>query len=207
MTALEPTAFVVDDDPAVRRSMFALLSAGGIRAETYSSAREFFAAFDPQRPGCVVLDLLLHGENGLDVLKDLGSRPLHPPVIVLTAHGSVPTSVEALRAGAIDFIEKPMRPTTLLARIKEAFAIDSSERHSRTQRAAVEERARRLSAREREVASLLMTGKRSKEIASDLGISVRTVEGYRARLLQKMQAESAPHLVTMLLVNDVKLRP
>jgi FixJ family two-component response regulator len=206
MTALEPTVFVVDDDPAVQRSIIALLSAGGIRAETYSSAREFWDAFDPQRPGCVVLDLLLRGENGLDVLQELRSRPVHPPVIVLTAHGSVPTSVQALRAGAIDFIEKPMRPTALLARIREAFEIDARERIARAQRSAIEERARRRSGRERDVAYLLMTGKRSKEIAAELGISVRTVEGYRARLLQKMQAESAPHLVTMLLVNDVKLR-
>jgi two-component system, LuxR family, response regulator FixJ len=206
MTALEPTVFVVDDDPALRRSIIALLSAGGIRAETYSSAREFWDAFDPQRPGCVVLDLLLRGENGLDVLQDLRSRPVRPPVIVLTAHGSVPTSVQALRAGAIDFIEKPMRPTALMARIREAFEIDARERIARAQRSAIEERARRLSRRERDVAYLLMTGKRSKEIAAELGISVRTVEGYRARLLQKMQAESAPHLVTMLLVNDVKLR-
>jgi two-component system response regulator FixJ len=206
MTALEPTVFIVDDDPAVRSSIFALLSAGGIRVEMYASGREFLDVFDPQRPGCVILDLLLRGENGLDVLQELRSRPVHPPVIVLTAHGSVPTSVQALRGGAIDFLEKPTRPTALLARVQDAFEIDSRERVARAQRSVVEERARRLSGRERDVAHLLMTGMRSKEIAAELGISVRTVEGYRARLLQKMQAESAPHLVTMLLVNDVKLR-
>ena len=207
MTAIEPSVFVVDDDPAMRRSMLALLSAQGIRTETYPSGREFLESFDPQRSGCVVLDLLLRGESGMDVLDDLHSRPLHPPVIVLTAHGSVPASVRGLRAGAFDFIEKPMRPATLLGRIKEAFELDARERRAGEQRSVVEERARRLSAREREVASLLMTGKRSKEIASELGISVRTVEGYRARLLEKMQAQSAAHLVTMLLANGVKLRP
>jgi len=206
MTAMAPTVFVVDDDAALRRSIVALLSAGGIRAETYSSAREFLDAFDPERPGCVILDLLLRGENGLDVLQELRSRPVHPPVIVLTAHGSIPTSVQAMRSGAIDFIEKPMRPTALVSRIQEALEIDSRERAARAQRSVIVERARRLSGRERDVAYLLMAGKRSKEIAAELGISVRTVEGYRARLLQKMQAESAPHLVTMLLVNDVKLR-
>ena len=207
MTAIEPSVFVVDDDPAMRRSMLALLSAQGIRAETYPSGREFLAAFDPERPGCIVLDLLLRGESGMNVLDELGSRPLHPPVIVLTAHGSVSASVQTLRAGAFDFIEKPMRPVTLLARIREAFELDAQGRRASEQRSVVEERARRLSAREREVASLLMTGKRSKEIASELGISVRTVEGYRARLLEKMQAQSAAHLVTMLLANGVKLRP
>jgi two-component system response regulator FixJ len=207
MTAGSPTVFVVDDDPALRKSLHALLSAAGLQTETYPSAREFLAAFDAQRPGCLVLDLLLRGgENGLALLEDLQARPLHPPIIVLTAHGSVPTSVQALRAGAIDFIEKPMRPRALIARIREALDIDAREREARGHRLAVRERARRLSPREREIAELLMQGKRSKEIAVSLDISVRTVEGYRARLLHKMQAESAPHLVTMLLVSDVKLR-
>jgi FixJ family two-component response regulator len=206
MRAIEPSVFVVDDDPAMRRSMLALFSAQGIRTETYPSGREFLAAFDPQRPGCVVLDLLLRGESGMDVLDDLRARPLHPPVIVLTAHGTVPASVQVLRAGAFDFIEKPMRPATLLARIREAFELDARERFASQHRTVIEERARRLSARERAVARLLMAGKRSKEIASELGISVRTIEGYRARLLEKMQAQSAAHLVTMLLANGVKLR-
>jgi FixJ family two-component response regulator len=207
MTAASPTVFVVDDDPALRRSLHTMLSAAGLQTETYPSARDFLAAFDAQRPGCLVLDLLLRGgENGLDLLEDLQARPMHPPIIVLTAHGSVPTSVHALRAGAIDFIEKPMRPAALIARIREAFDIDAREREARGQRLAVQERARRLSPREREIAALLMEGKRSKEIAGSLGISVRTVEGYRARLLHKMQAESAPHLVTMLLLTAVKLR-
>jgi two-component system, LuxR family, response regulator FixJ len=206
MTAASPTVFIVDDDPALRKSLHAMLSAAGFQAETYPSAREFLAAFDAQRPGCLVLDLLLRGESGLALLEDLQSRPMHPPIIVLTAHGSVPTSVQALRAGAIDFIEKPMRPAALIARIQEAFDIDSRDRDARAQRIVIQERARRLSSREREIAALLMDGKRSKEIAMSLGISVRTVEGYRARLLHKMHADSAPHLVTMLLVSDVKLR-
>src|SRR5262249_30017834 len=167
MMPIEPSVFVVDDDPAMRRSMLALLSAQGIRTETYPSGREFLASFDPQRPGCVVLDLLLRGESGIDVLDHLRSRPLHPPVIVLTAHGSVPASVQVLRAGAFDFIEKPMRPATLLARIREAFEADAQERVASEQRSVIEERARRLSARERTVAGLLMTGKRSKEIADE----------------------------------------
>jgi FixJ family two-component response regulator len=207
MTSTSPTVFVVDDDPALRKSLHAMLGAAGFQTETYPSAREFLAGFDPQRPGCLVLDLLLRGgENGLELLRNLQARPVHPPVIVLTGHGSVPTSVQALRGGAIDFIEKPLRPAALIARIREAIDIDARERDTRGHHQAVHERARRLSARERQIAALLMDGKRSKEIATTLGISVRTVEGYRARLLHKMQAESAPHLVTMLLVNEVKLR-
>jgi two-component system, LuxR family, response regulator FixJ len=207
MTAASPTVFVVDDDPALRKSLHGMLSAAGLQTETCPSAREFLAAFDAQRPGCLVLDLVLRGgENGLELLENLHARPAHPPIIVLTAHGSVPTSVRALRGGAIDFIEKPMRPAALIARIREALDIDARERDARGQRHAVQERAHRLSTRERQIAALLMEGKRSKEIATTLGISSRTVEGYRARLRHKMQAESAPHLMTILLVNDVKLR-
>jgi len=205
MTSSEPTVFVVDDDPALQQSVHALLASAGIHAESFSSAGEFLATFDPERRGCIVLDLLLGEENGLDLLENLRTRPQHPPIIVLTAHGTVPISVRAMRGGAIDFMEKPVRPPALVSRIREAFDVDGRQRDALAQRSLLEKRARRLSAREREVASLLMTGKRSKDIATQLGLSVRTVEGYRARLLQKMQADSAPHLVTMLVSSGVKL--
>ena len=205
MTTTEPTVFVVDDDPALQQSVHALLASAGIHAESFSSAGEFLATFDPERRGCIVLDLLLGEENGLDLLENLRTRPLHPPIIVLTAHGTVPSSVRAMRGGAIDFMEKPVRPPALVSRIREAFDIDGRRRDTRAQRSLLEKRARRLSARERQVASLLMAGNRSKDIATQLGLSVRTVEGYRARLLQKMQADSAPHLVTMLVSSGVKL--
>jgi len=205
MTSAEPTVFVVDDDPALRKSVHALLAAAGIHAEGFASAREFLAAFDPERRGCIVLDLVLDGENGLELLENLRARPMHPPIIVLTAHGTVPSSVQAMRGGAIDFMEKPMRPPVLVSRIREAFDIDARQHDARAQRSLLEKRAKRLSAREREVASLLMAGKRSKDIATLLSLSVRTVEGYRARLLQKMQADSGPHLVTMLVSSGVKL--
>jgi len=205
MTTTEPTVFVVDDDPALQQSVHALLASAGIHAESFSSAGEFLATFDPERRGCIVLDLLLGEENGLDLLENLRTRPLHPPIIVLTAHGTVPSSVRAMRGGAIDFMEKPVRPPALVSRIREAFDVDGRQRDALAQRSLLEKRARRLSAREREVASLLMAGKRSKDIATQLGLSVRTVEGYRARLLQKMQADSAPHLVTMLVSSGVKL--
>ena len=107
MTSIPGTVFIVDDDPAVRTSLQTLLAVQGLPSVTYASAREFLAVFDPEAPGCVVLDMLLDGEDGLDLLRDLSSRPVRPPVIVLTAHGSVPTSVQALRDGAIDYLEKP----------------------------------------------------------------------------------------------------
>src|SRR5262245_36163884 len=169
MTSTDPTVFVVDDDPALRGSLQALLAAQGLRSAGYASSREFLATFDPEQPGCVVLDMLLEGENGLQLLENLQARPLHPPVIVLTAHGSVPTSVQALRGGAIDFLEKPASPPVLIERIRDALASDQNQRTRRARHRLVEERTKRLSGRERAVAELLIAGQRSKEIAAALG--------------------------------------
>src|SRR5262245_61153987 len=197
MTSTEPTVYVVDDDPGLRGSLQALLAAQGLRTAGYASCVEFLASFDPEQRGCIVLDVMLDGEDGLQLLDDLHSRPVHPPVIVLTGHGSIPMSVQALRGGAIDFLEKPASPPVLMGRIREALQSDEHDRTRRASRRAVEDRAKRLSKRERSVAELLIAGQRSKQIAAELGISVRTVEGYRARLLEKMQAASPSHLVTM----------
>jgi FixJ family two-component response regulator len=199
MTSMEPTVFVVDDEPAVRASLQVLLAAQGLRTAGYASGRELLAVLDPEQPGCIVLDMLLEGESGLELLEGLRGRPTHPPVIVLTAHGSIPMSVQAMRGGAMDFLEKPASPPVLIARIRQALETDRDERARRADHRLVEARARQLSGRERDVAELLIAGHRSKQIAAELGISVRTVEGYRARLFEKMQATSPAHLVTMLL--------
>jgi FixJ family two-component response regulator len=197
---------VVDDDPALRSSLETLLETAGLRTETYASGREFFDAYDPDRPGCLVLDLRLRGESGLEVLDRLRAESALLPIIMLTAHGDVPASVRALKGGALDFIEKPVRPTALIARIREALEIDRGTRERRAASAAVEELARRLTPREQQVAALLMAGKRSKEIAEELGIGVRTVEGYRARMLEKMNVSSAAELTAVLIRANVVLR-
>ena len=168
MTESSSTVFVVDDDPALRTSLETLLGTAGLQTETFASAQEFFDAYAPDRPGCLVLDLRLRGENGMDVLDRLRAEHASLPVIMLTAHGDVPTSVHALKNGAIDFLEKPARPTVLIARIREALELDRSARETRPAVSAVEERARRLTPRERQIARLLMAGKRSKEIAAAL---------------------------------------
>jgi two-component system response regulator FixJ len=203
MTATTPTVFVVDDAPAVRRSLRALLAAAGLGVETYASSKDFLAAYDPRRAGCLVLDLRLRAESGLDLLDQLRGRAPALPIIVLTAHGSVATSVRALKAGAIDFLEKPARPATLLARIREALEVDRRRRDAEAEREALERCAARLTRREREVAGLLVAGKRSKEIAAALGVSVRTIEGYRSRMLEKMRVSSATELVGTLLRTSV----
>jgi len=205
MTESSTTVFVVDDDPALRTSLETLLGTAGLQAETFASGREFFDAYAPNRPGCLVLDLRLRGESGMEVMDRLRAEHASLPVIVLTAHGDVPTSVHALKGGAIDFLEKPVRPTVLIARIREALELDRTSRETRAAASAVEELAKRLTPRERQIAMLLMAGKRSKEIASMLGIGVRTVEGYRARMLDKMKVSSAAELTAVLLRANVVL--
>jgi two-component system, LuxR family, response regulator FixJ len=200
------TVFVVDDNPAVRKSLQTLFAAAGLDVESYASSREFLAAFDPRRAGCLVLDLKLRGESGLDLLDELGKRRAALPVLVLTAHGSVATSVRAMKAGAIDFVEKPMPPAQLLVRVREALELAGQRQAMDAMQRLVEERAARLTPREQQVAQLLLAGKRSKEIAVSLGVSRRTVEGYRSKLLDKMHVESATELVATLLRARVVLR-
>jgi FixJ family two-component response regulator len=193
------TVFVVDDNPRVRRSVCTLLAATGLRSEAFASGKEFLAAYDPSRPGCLVLDLLLRGENGLDLQDELHRRKASLPIIVLTAHGSVPASVRALKAGAIEFLEKPAQPATLLAHIRDALAMDERARQQAATRAANVQRLALLTTRERQILDLLVGGKTSKEIATSLGVSVRTVEGHRARIYVKTEVSSVAQLIRVVL--------
>jgi len=199
MSDAASTVFVVDDNPRVRRSVCTLLAATGLRSEAFASGKEFLAAYDPSRPGCLVLDLLLRGENGLDLQDELHRRKASLPIIVLTAHGSVPASVRALKAGAIEFLEKPAPPATLLAHIREALAMDERARQQAATRAANVRRLALLTARERQILDLLVGGKTSKEIATSLGVSVRTVEGHRARIYLKTEVSSVAQLIRVVL--------
>lgn len=192
MTA--PTVFVVDDNPAVRKSMQALVEAAGLAIETYASAAEFLAAYDGQRAGCLVLDVRLRGESGLDLQDELRKRNCMLPIIVMTGYADVPTSVRAFKAGAIDFLRKPVAPKKLLAQLREAIESDRQARESADQRASVTDRITQLTPRERQVMELLAVGNSSKEIATALGLSVRTVEGHRREVLRKMGVDSAVQL-------------
>jgi len=199
MTDPVATVFVVDDNPRVRRSVCTLLAAAGLPSEAYASTKAFLAAYDPSRPGCLVLDLVLRGENGLELQDELRRRKAALPIIVLTAHGTVAASVRALKGGAIEFLEKPAQPAKLLAHIRDALAMDEASRRQTATRAAVEGRLARLTPREREVLNLLVGGKTSKEIATNLGLSVRTVDGYRARIYLKTESSSVAQLVRVVL--------
>jgi two-component system, LuxR family, response regulator FixJ len=193
------TVFVVDDNAAVRKSLQLLFAAAGLPVETFASGRQFLDAHDFRRAGCLVLDLKLRGESGLDVLEELHRRNARMPVLVLTAHGSVPLSVRAMKAGAMDVVEKPLPPVLLLLRVREALELATRRQEVESEQALIEQRLARLTRRERQVAELMVAGKRSKQIAAALGVSYRTVEGYRSRLLEKMHVQSATELVATLL--------
>ena len=195
----EPTVFVVDDNAGVRKSLRALLESAGLAVETYASGEEFLAAYDPERPGCLVLDVRLRQSSGLDLQDNLRRRKALLPIIVLTGHGNVPTSVRALKAGAVDFLQKPAPPKLLLERIRAALDSDRQARAVTTEHAVVMERLVRLTLREREVMELLIAGKTSKEIAVAMNVSVRTVEGHRRMVLSKMNVSSAAQLVRTVL--------
>jgi FixJ family two-component response regulator len=198
---------VVDDKVGVRTSLRALLESAGLAVETYASAEEFLAAYDPERPGCLVLDMRLQHSSGLDLQDDLRRRKATLPIIVLTGHGSVPTSVRALKAGAVDFLQKPAPPKLLLERIRAALDSDRQARAVTIERAVVIERIARLTPRERQVMELLLAGNTSKEIAGAMHVSVRTVERHRRMVLSKMDVSSATQLVrTVLGVRDAPSR-
>jgi FixJ family two-component response regulator len=195
----DATVFVVDDNVGVRKSLSALLQSAGLAVETYASSEEFLAAYDPGRAGCLVLDVRLRHSSGLDLQDELRRRKAVLPIIILTGHGNVPTSVRALKAGAVDFLQKPVPPKLLVARVLAAIEGDRQARAVTTEHSVVLERLARLTPREREVMELLIGGKTSKEIAVAMTVSVRTVEGHRRMVLSKMDVTSAAQLVRVVL--------
>ncbi len=191
---------VIDDDADVRQSLAFLLSAAGLAVQIHESAVAFLEALPGIQEGCVVTDIRMPGMDGLELQRRLREMKTGLPVIVMTGHGDVPLAVEAMKTGAIDFIEKPFDDEVLLSAIRSALnrRARDSERDARA--AAVQHRIKKLSDREREVLEKLVTGKANKVIAYELGISPRTVEVYRANVMTKMEADSLSDLVRMALV-------
>ena len=199
MTEEDATVFVIDDNAAVRNSLRELMMSASLPVETFASGKEFLDAVRPERPGCLILDLRLKEESGLDIQDELRRRKVALPIIVLTGHGDVPASVRALKAGAFDFLQKPPPPAVLLERIHAALESDRVARTAASERAESLRHLSSLTPRERDVMSLLVAGATSKEVASDLGISVRTVEGHRRRVLSKLNVTSAAQLVRVVM--------
>jgi FixJ family two-component response regulator len=197
-----PTVFIVDDDAGVRDSLAMLLELKGFRTRTFAAAEAFLAEYRPEWPGCLVLDLRMPGMSGLELQADLARRGSALPVIIITAHGDVATTRSALKGGAVDFIEKPIDDEALVAAIAAALDRDARERDRAQAAAGAAERFARLTSREREVLALVAEGRHNREIAVALGISPRTVEVYKARLMEKLQVRRLPDLVRLVLENQ-----
>jgi two-component system response regulator FixJ len=197
---LEPTVFIVDDDEEVRDALELLMESIGLAAQSFASAQAYLDAFDPGRPGCVVLDVRMKGMSGLELQRRLSEEPLFPPIIVVTGHGDVPMAVRAVKAGAVDFIEKPFNEQLLLDAVHRALEQDAEHRGEASRLADITERLARLTPREREILDEVAAGKRNKVIAADLGISQSTVEAHRAKVMEKMEAHSLSDLMRMLLL-------
>lgn len=189
--------YVVEDDEAVLDSICALLKAHGHKTVPCSSAEQFLKVFQSFERACMILDLRLPGMSGMELQAHLNSIQVNLPIVILTAHGDVPVAVQALRAGAVDFIEKPAAPHRLLDSIRIAGGPAYGRPASEVPKAIVSERLSKLTAREREVLDLLLLGKLNKEIADDLGVSQRTVEVHRSRIREKMHARGIADLIRM----------
>jgi two-component system response regulator FixJ len=195
----DQTVHVIDDDDAARDSLAFLFRTADVDVRTYASATEFLAAAPSLTGGCVVTDVRMPQMDGLELLRRLRALDLALPVIVMTGHGDIALAVEAMKAGAIDFFEKPFGDDAMLAAVRRALGCRREESAREAERDAVKERLASLSARERQVLEGLVAGKPNKTIAFDLGISARTVEIYRANVMTKMDAASLSALVRMAL--------
>lgn len=198
----EATVYLVDDDAAIRASLSFLLESVGLQCSAFDSAQGFLDQYHHDAPGCLVLDIRMPGMSGLELQERLNEMRCILPIIFITGHGDVPMAVEAMQSGAVDFIEKPFRDQELLDRIQDAVAKDRGNRDALRALDVLRTRRESLTNREQEVMDLVVAGKANKVIAFDLGVSQRTVEIHRARVMEKMAAGSLAHLVRM----DVALR-
>lgn len=187
--------YIIDDDEALRDSLVWLLESNGYKVLSHESAEAFLEAYDERFTGCLVLDVRMPGMSGLELFEELGRRLCTLPVIFITGHGDVPMAVSALKKGAVDFIEKPFTDRDMLGLIEQCLATERENREKRRQEADTTRRLAALTQREREVLDLIILGKLNKQIADVLGISIKTVEVHRARVMEKMGAHSLAELV------------
>ena len=202
MSTSEPTVFIVDDDDAVRRFLCGLIASVDVPVEAFVSAQEFLDSFELGRAGCLLLDIRMPGMSGLELQQELERRTIDLPVIVLTGHGNVQVAVTAMKAGAVDFIEKPFNNELLLDKVQRALSDSVRAREARLGQEAIKDRLARLTLRERQVLERVIVGDTNKGVARRLGISEKTVELHRSRVMEKMQARSLAALVKMLSVVD-----
>lgn len=204
MTTSPPTVFIVDDDDAVRHCLSVICGLADLPCETFPDAASFIEAYRPWRGGCLVVDQRMPGMSGLELQEWISRQEMALPVIVMTGHGDVPLAVNAFRAGAWDFLEKPFDDEYFLGRIRDAIASDTAARRKAEDKARVAARFRRLSRREQAVMELLVRGLPNKLIAAELDIGIRTVESHRANVLKKMGVVSLSELTRLKLLLDGK---
>jgi two-component system response regulator FixJ len=198
--AVQPIVHVVDDDRAVRDSLSFLMKSVGFESMAYDSAEAFLAKADLNRPGCLIVDIRMQGMSGLELQQLLNERSSKLPVIIITGHGDVPMAVQAMKAGAVDFLEKPYDNQLLIARIRQSLQQISKEQDKENRVAKEKSRLAQLTPRELEVMKLLVAGKHNKAIADDLDISVRTAEAHRAKVMKKLHADSLSDIVRIALL-------
>jgi len=193
----EAVVYVVDDDASVRRALSRLIHSVGLEVMTFPSAQAFLAFTPPDRPACLVLDVRLPGPSGLDLQAALTQADRSVPIVFITGHGNVPTSVRAMKGGAVDFLQKPFNDQELLDCVQRALRRSGEERAERAERSELERRVGSLTPREREVLMLVVAGMLNKQIADKLGIAEKTIKVHRGRVMEKMQADSIADLVRM----------
>lgn len=197
MSGTGPIVFVVDDDASVRDAIMKLLSSVGLRTETFGSTGEFLRAKRPDAPSCLVLDVRLPDVSGLEFQRELTRAGIQIPIVFITGHGDIPMTVQAMKAGAVQFLTKPFRGQELLDAIHEAIAKDREDRGKREVAAEIAARYESVTAREKEVMNLVVSGLLNKQVAAELGMSELTVKTHRGRVMEKMKADSLADLVRM----------
>jgi FixJ family two-component response regulator len=197
VTEAAPTVFVVDDDPSVRRAIKRLIGSVGLQVELFGSAQELLQGMRPDVPNCLVLDIRLPGISGLDFQRQLAEANIHTPIIFITAHGNIPMTVRAMKAGAVEFLTKPFHDQDLLDAIYVALERDRVHRQQKAETANLQKRLESLTPREREVLPLVVSGRLNKQIAGEIGTSEATVKVHRSQLMRKMGADSLAELVRL----------